>query len=261
MIENGRGATPTPTREALDQATWDRVKQLACARLHQGPRGRTSPQAASRDLALLLVLGDMGLRSEEARSLKLSSIRPKRSDGTTPWLRVHGKGDKTRDLPIPLEVADALLAWQQHHRAIFDGEPLLFPRLGSRRADGTFPDAGGQFSGHALSCIVKPILRAAGVKPEHAHPHVLRHTYGTLFMRRPNARLERLRELMGHASIDTTAVYIHHTHDDLEQAVLDNQRATNILAAHQERRHRYAQRRAQAALDGVRPSPAAPHGE
>ena len=238
MIEGSRGAGPSPTRDALDQATWDRVKNVARARLVQGPRGRTSREAAARDLALILVLGEMGLRSEEARSLTLASIRPKRADGITPWLRVHGKGDKIRDLPIPLEVADAVLAWQQHHRELFAAEPLLFPRLGSRRREGGFPDAGGAFTSQALGFIVKPIMLAAGVPAELAHPHVLRHTYGTLFMRRPRARLERLRELRGHASIDTTAVYVHHTHDDLEQAVLDNQPNDDILTAHHERRRR-----------------------
>lgn len=95
----------------------------ASARLRQGPDGRTSPEAAARDLALLLVLGEMGLRSEEARLLTLSVIRPKRSDGITPWLRVHGKGDKRRDLPIPTEVADALLAWQE----LWARRPALAP--------------------------------------------------------------------------------------------------------------------------------------
>ena len=51
MIEGSRGAGPSPTRDALDQAMWERVKHVARARLHQGPRGRTSHQAATRDLA------------------------------------------------------------------------------------------------------------------------------------------------------------------------------------------------------------------
>ena len=111
-------------------------------------------------------------------------------------------------------------------------------RLGSRRCDGSFPDAGGPFSSRALGFIVKPIMLAAGVPAEFAHPHVLRHTYGTLFMRRPGSRFERLRQLMGHASIDTTAVYVHHTHDDLEQAVLDNQPSHDVLTRPHEPRNR-----------------------
>jgi site-specific recombinase XerD len=166
----------------------------------------------------------MGLRSEEARTLTLSAVRAPRAGGVTPWLRVHAKRGKSRDLPIPPEVADALAAWRDRHRARIFGadEALLFPRLGSRRRDGRYPDAGGRLSGRALGFIVAPIMRAAGVPAHLCHPHVLGHTYGSLFMRRPGAQLDRLRALMGHASIATTAVYVHHTRDDLEQAVLAN---------------------------------------
>ena len=53
-----------------------------------------------------------------------------------------------------------------------------------------------------LRKIVAPVMRAA---EEHCHPHVLRHTFATLYMQRDGARLEQLQVLMGHASIDTTA--------------------------------------------------------
>ena len=248
MIEGNRGASANRSRDALDAATWKRVKAQARARLAQGPDGRTSPEAAARDLALLLVLGEMGLRSEEARLLTVSAIRPKRSDGIAPWLRVHGKGDKRRDLPIPTEVADALLAWQELRVRLELDINVLFPRLGRRRRDGAFPDAGpryadghrlddGELSGRGLRDLLRPILLDAGVSPALAHPHVLRHTYGTLFMRRPGARLEQLRELLGHASIETTSVYVHQTAEDLEAAVLARE-TPNALAADAERRRR-----------------------
>ena len=74
--------------------------------------------------------------------LTTSSIAPKRADGLTPWLTVHGKGAKTRELPIPPEVADALLAWLEHRERILPGPGILLPRLGRQRADGSLPDAG-----------------------------------------------------------------------------------------------------------------------
>ena len=234
MIEGTRAGVRPRRRDALDTLTWKRVKDLARARLHQGPRGRTSTAAAYRDLALILVLGEMGLRSEEARVLSTSSIAPKRADGLTPWLTVHGNGAKTRELPIPLEVADAVLAWlEQRERTVAPNAGILFPRLGRQRADGSFPDAGvrqdergaaiddGRLSAAALRDIVRPVMLAASVPAALAHPRVLRHTYGTLFMTRPNARTEQLQTLMGHADISTTSVYLHHTTHDLEAAVLE----------------------------------------
>ena len=127
MIEGSRAGAQPRRRDALDALTWKRVKDVARARMHQGPRGRTSSAAAHRDLAVVLVLGEMGLRSEEARTLITGSIAPKRSDGLTPWLTVHGKGAKTRELPIPPEVADALLAWLEHRQRILSGPGILFP--------------------------------------------------------------------------------------------------------------------------------------
>lgn len=260
MIEGSRGAALSGRRDALDAATWKRVKDAARARLHQGPRGRTSRPAAHRDLALILLLGELGLRSEEARVLMTGSIAPKRSDGLTPWLTVHGKGAKTRELPIPLEVADALLAWLEQRERIMPVPEILFLRLGRQRADGSFPDAGanvdehgdtlddGRLSPHALRDIVRPVMLAAGVPAALAHPHVLRHTYGTLFMGRPGARIEQLQQLMGHADISTTAVYLHQTASDLEAAVLAQNpaqtEARTTLAADARRRRQRARARA-----------------
>jgi site-specific recombinase XerD len=259
MIEGSRGGAQPRRHDALDAATWKRVKDAARARLHQGPRGRTSKAAAHRDLALILVLGEMGLRSEEARVLGTGSIAPKRSDGLTPWLTVQGKGAKTRHLPVPPEVAEALLAWLDHRVRVLPDPGILLPRLGRERADGSFPEAGarvdehgdaiddGRLSARALRDIVRPVMLAAGVPAALAHPHVLRHTYGTLFMARPGARIEQLQTLMGHADISTTSVYLHQTADDLEAAVLaQHPTARATLAAHAQRRRQRAQQRARA---------------
>ena len=96
----------------------------------------------------------------------------------------------------------------------------MFPRLGRAHADGSYARAAptpptredrGRVSSEALRKIVAPVMRAAGVEEELCHPHVLRHTFATLYMRRDGARLEHLQRLMGHASIDTTAQYLHTT--------------------------------------------------
>lgn len=235
-------ATPlrdgTAHREALDELTWRRVKEIARARLVRSPRARGSRPAAARDYALILVLGQMGLRSEEARSLEVSAVRPKRADGLRPWLRVQGKGAKVRELPIPTEVSEALLGWERERPGELAHDPLLLPRLGRRRRDGSFPDAGGRLSGQALSEIAKPIMLAAGVPAELAHPHVLRHTYGSVFMANPKAELSRLQRLMGHASPETTSVYVHHTRAGLEEAVVAHERGRSVLELDAQRRRR-----------------------
>ncbi|MGH3261721.1 MAG: tyrosine-type recombinase/integrase, partial [Trebonia sp.] len=219
-------------------------------------RERSSRPVARRDLAMILVLGEMGLRSEEVRVLHTGSIAPKRADGVTPWLTVHGKGAKTRELPIPSAVADVLLDWLAERHQIIGADGILFTRLGRQRTDGSFPDAqlprehanatddDGRLSSAALREIVRPVMLAAGVPTRLAHPRVLRHTYGTLFMTRPNARIEQLQALMGHADISTTSVYLHHTAQDLEAAVLGPSSAHQTLAEHTQRRRQRARIRA-----------------
>jgi site-specific recombinase XerD len=196
------------SRDALDATTYERVKTLARARLVRSARMRSARPTAARDLALILVLGEMDLRSHEARSLLVSSIAAKRVDGLRLWLTVVGKGEKVRRLPIPTDVHEALLGWQRQRPAELASDALLFPRLGRPRHDGSFPDTGGQLSGQGLSEIVKPIMLGAGVEPALAHPHVLRHTYGSLFMRN-GGELSKLQALMGHASSETTSLYVH----------------------------------------------------
>ena len=87
-------------------------------------------------------------------------------------------------------------------------------------------------SAAALRDIVRPVMLAAGVPAGLAHPHVPRHTYGTLFMTRPNARIEQLQTLMGHADLSTTSVYLRQTAHDLvglpDGAARDQARAPRL---------------------------------
>ena len=63
-------------------------------------------------------------------------------------------------------------------------------------------------------------MRDAGAPDEHCHPHVLRHTFATLHLRRrahDSGALTKLQDLLGHASPEPTRGYLHHTRDELER--------------------------------------------
>jgi integrase/recombinase XerD len=215
-------------RPALDQATWERVKDRAAARaLELDPSGRASGPVALRDLAIVSVLGGLGLRSEELRRLRWADLAAQRRGSSTPWLHVRGKGGRERRLPIPPDVQRALRAWEHAVPEEVASNPLMFPRLGRRAADGSFPEASPNsppLSSTALMNVVKPIMLAAGVADDQAHPHVLRHTFATLYLARRGHRadaLVHLQQLLGHASLDTTRGYLHPSDEDLAQAMLD----------------------------------------
>ena len=227
------------TRDALEADVWKRVKQVARGREAGAASGRASRAAAVRDTAVVVLLGEAGLRNEELRRLRRDDVFARHSDGTRPWLRVHGKGSKRRDFPLRAEAVDALTRWERARPRELEDEPLLLPRLGRRRVDGAFPDAGGQLSGKGLTAIVKPIMRAAGVPDELCHPHVLRHTFGSLWMAH-GGELSQLQTFMGHASPSTTAQYVHHTAQQQERASLAQERGPGVLAAHAASRGRLA---------------------
>jgi site-specific recombinase XerD len=112
MIEIPTETASTPARQGLDQHSWERVLMIARARLAGSTRARCSPAAASRDLALVQALGGAGLRSHEARALPADPFDQGRSDnrGGSVYLRVRGKGNKIRSVPLYGDVVDALAA-------------------------------------------------------------------------------------------------------------------------------------------------------
>lgn len=243
MIEIPTLTGHSTERQGLDRRSWEQVLTIARARLAGSTRGRGSRVAAVRDLALIQTLGGAGLRSREARVLPVNPFAQGRADnqGGSVYLRVLGKGRKVRPVPLYSDVADALEAWREQRDQIpeLTEDPRLFPRLGTRRRNGSFPDAGGQLSTTGVIRIVRPILLAAGVAEHQAHPHTLRHTFGRLYMATPRAELSRLQRIMGHASPETTSRYVHYDVDELgAEHVRIDRLQTDALARRQEDRRR-----------------------
>jgi integrase/recombinase XerC len=248
MVEIPTVTDIAPARQGLDRETWGRVLSEARARLAPNARARCSPHTAARDLALIQILGGAGLRSREARLLPVDPFDQDRSDnhGGSLYLRVHGKGHKLRTVPLFTDITDALERWRQQRDEIPElaADPLLFPRLGRRRRDGSFPDAGGELSTTALIKIVRPIMLAAGVPEPQAHPHTLRHTFGRQYMAAPGAELSRLQRIMGHSSPETTSRYVHHDTLELgaEHRRIERLQSDPLARRQQQRRSRTATR-------------------
>lgn len=140
-----------------------------------------------RDVALLAVLYDCGLRSAEAVSLELSDVR--RDDG---MLIVHGKGSKMRMVPFSERTLAAIDAWLAV-RSEAKCEALLTSLNG--RALGTSD--------------VRRIVAAGGRRVGlDVHPHMLRHSCATHLIGN-GADIRVIQEFLGHASLATTAIYTH----------------------------------------------------
>ncbi len=150
-----------------------------------------SDGAGLRDRALLEVLYSCGLRASEAVSLDWTAI-----DESLGAVRVRGKGDKERIVPIGDDAIRALQAYRAGwDKARRDQAAVFLNRRGSR------------LSSRSVGRIVEKALRRAGLAIK-ASPHALRHSFATHLLEN-GADLRAIQEMLGHASIATTQKYTH----------------------------------------------------
>lgn len=155
----------------------------------------------TRDQALIETLAGCGLRVSEACDLRLDQVH---WSGETPVLRFVGKGNKERMVPLNLEVQDALRTWLEARGPAPSEYVFCNLRTGDRLSRKTVWDA------------LQRYAHKAGLRP--VHPHMLRHAFGTALANR-QVPIERIRELMGHASIQTSQVYIAVSTEHKREAV------------------------------------------
>lgn len=180
---------PPPRRERrLPHAlTHDEMERLIAQ-----PKGE-SPLVL-RDRALLELAYASGLRVSE-----LCGLIRSRLDLAERAVRVAGKGNRERVIPFGRAAARALREYLERAR------PLLARRA---RHDNVFLNArGGPLSRMGFWKILRGHARAAGISAR-VHPHALRHSFATHLLE-GGADLRVVQELLGHASVATTAIYTH----------------------------------------------------
>lgn len=168
---------------------------LDAAALDNGPAG-------ARDAAILEVLYSSGLRVGELCGLDLPDIDRQRG-----VLRVLGKGNKQRSVPIgqPAQRAvDSWLARRPEWLTPASGDAVF---LGRR---------GGRLDQRVARRVVHDAMRAIPEAPD-VGPHGMRHAMATHLLE-GGADLRSVQEILGHASLATTQIYTHVSGDRLKQA-------------------------------------------
>ena len=152
----------------------------------------TSTPTGLRDRAILEVLYGCGLRVSEAVNLKISDIFSKEG-----FLRIVGKGDKERIVPLGEMAAEALDAWFGARTEPCKGfeDTVFLNRFGR------------SLSRVSMFNMVKKQALAAGVTKE-ISPHTFRHSFATHLVEN-GADLRAVQEMLGHESILTTEIYTH----------------------------------------------------
>ena len=153
-----------------------------------------------RRLARLIIsmLYSLGIRRSELIGLNLGDV-----DFGRKIVKVHGKGDKTREIPLILSLSEEILLYLKAVEALCDGkrsltEPLLVTYQG-RRLYPTYVDR-----------TVKSELGAVDGITGRKSPHVLRHTLATTLLDQ-GSDLNSIKELLGHSSLAATQVYTHNS--------------------------------------------------
>ncbi|MEO4048672.1 tyrosine recombinase XerC [Pseudomonas sp. CAU 1711] len=145
---------------------------------------------ARRDQAMLELFYSSGLRLSELVGLDLGQL-----DLSAGLVRVLGKGNKARELPVGRKAREAIEAWLPLRALSAPADGALFVGRQGRRLT---PRA------------VQLRVRQAGVRElgQHLHPHMLRHSFAS-HMLESSQDLRAVQELLGHADIATTQVYTH----------------------------------------------------
>ncbi len=155
-----------------------------------------------RDRAMLELFYASGLRLSELLDARLEHLSLEEG-----WIRVTGKGNKTRLAPVGGAARQALETYVTHARP-----KLVKPKTSSHVF---LSIRGGRLTPERIRQIVRERAKLAGLD-QHVHPHLLRHSFATHLLNH-GADLRVIQEMLGHADISTTQIYTHVDQTRLKQ--------------------------------------------
>ena len=159
-----------------------------------------------RDRAMLEMLYGCGLRISELVNLKIGQLHLE--DGI---IRVTGKGDKTRFVPLGSFAEKSLTIYLE------SGRPDFISKAGSDGGIIFLNTRGNPLSRVGAYLIVKKYLKRAFPDKDYS-PHTLRHSFATHLME-GGADIRTVQELLGHVSIATTQIYTHLERSHLREII------------------------------------------
>lgn len=148
-----------------------------------------------RDRAILELFYASGLRLTELVESRLENLSLEEG-----WIRITGKGSKTRLAPVGTSALAAIRRYLDQGRV-----KLVKPKSGSWIF---LSNRGARLTRIRIFQIVQERAALAGLDPKRVHPHLLRHSFATHLLSH-GADLRVIQEMLGHADIATTQIYTH----------------------------------------------------
>lgn len=161
---------------------------------------------AKRNRCMIEVLYGCGLRVSELTELQISNINFKEN-----YLKIQGKGDKVRFVPLADYTADFIKNYINNIRSK--------QKINPKHSDILFLNSrGAQISRQMVFLIIKEIVRKADIQ-KNISPHTFRHSFATHLLQN-GADLRFIQEMLGHSSITTTEIYTHLNTEELHETIL-----------------------------------------
>ena len=221
-------ADPIKIERALEEDAWANVVGILQQR-GQVERNRQDRVA----LAALLLMGDSGVRRSEAAAARRDRLAPSPNTAGVWLLTVLGKGHKERLVPVSLRTVDALRAHWRDRGLDFDDPdsevpllgPVQVPRTATAISRHEEPNENGYHSASLYQLVDAALRRVRAFADElsleasppfttdqllrlaKTSPHAFRHTFATLAVE-SKMPLELAQEILGHASVTTTRIYV-----------------------------------------------------
>lgn len=186
--------TPKRSRHLPEVLSTDEIDRILAVIDNSTPKGR-------RDQAMIELLYSCGLRVSELITLRVGDLFF--GEG---YIRVIGKGNKQRLVPISEVARERICRYLDERQPARSGEEVLF--LNNR---------GRQLTRVMIFTILKEAAHRAGIERA-ISPHTLRHSFATHLLE-GGAGIRQVQELLGHESILTTEIYTHLDREQLRRTV------------------------------------------
>ncbi len=206
LIENAIDSDPSTAldlprtgRKLPEVLSIDEVDRLIAAIDLSQPQGQ-------RNRTIIETLYGCGLRVSELLHLKISDIFEKDE-----FIRVSGKGNKQRIVPIGREALKHVLLYRRNHRNQIHVSPGFEDHLFLNRR-------GKALTRVMVFYIIRESCKLAGIQKK-VSPHTLRHSFATHLVE-GGADLRAIQDMLGHKSITTTEIYTHLSREYLRENLL-----------------------------------------